>query len=396
MRYYDLQILPLTNGVATPGAAPVRHWTSHPNGPTNPPDPGALRIDFDANVSLFAQPIGGVGGADYAVQLVRVWGVPISDVSQAANLSAPDGSQATYGLILRGGMGKGLPLCNPAEIGVLMQGVVWRAIGNWIGTSMYVDFYVSPGFSPTGSTYGNASQYVPPGPINRFTFYCQKGEWFGTAIQQALAQALPGVPVTVSVSSNLVAQHTEIGAYYRLQEFAEFLRDRSRAILGLGPNNSYQGVSIVAYPRTNGILISDGIGTTVTGTYVPKTVTINFYDLIGQPSWIDNNTVTATMILRGDLSFGDTITFPPTITTVSAQGALINPPPTFTQARYSSIFQGSWTVRQLRHVGSYKAPRAESWMTWIEAIANPGPAVGGSAPKLNSGGYYQNTGGAVI
>lgn len=55
----------------------------------------------------------------------------------------------------------------------------------------------------------------------------------------------------------------------------------------------------------NTIYASDGAGSTP-----PKTVALAFQDLLGQPTWIQANTVTFQTVLRGDINYGDKVTFP--------------------------------------------------------------------------------------
>ena len=109
MRFYDLSIVSIATGKV------VRQWQSHPQGISAPQDPGALNVEFDLIVSPQAIAQGDpAGGGDYGNSFIRVWGIPLQDISQAANLSAPTSAPGpTYKAVLKGGMAKGLPLANP-------------------------------------------------------------------------------------------------------------------------------------------------------------------------------------------------------------------------------------------------------------------------------------------
>ena len=363
MRYYDLQILPANGGAA------VRHWTSHPNGPQSAPDPGALNVEFDLVIMPFAQASGGSGSADYSTSFIRVWGIPIADISQASNLSAPTNDIFTYKAILKGGMGKGLPLANPAQIDTLVQGSVWRAIGNWVGTSMTLDLYISSPKAPTAPSYSNTN--VARSPINNFTFDWKQGKPIATAIAATLKAAYPEIQVLIDVSSALVKGNDEFGIYGTVQEFTNYIQSVTKSVLGPG-DPTYQGVTIA--PRDGGVVAYDSKGGDNGGAKTPqyKTVNISFLDLIGQPTWLDNQIIQVTTVMRGDIQINDTITMPVTLTTVSPAGINKSNSGTFNQARFSSQFQGNWQVRTVRQVGNYKQPHATSWVTVIEAINNKG------------------------
>jgi hypothetical protein len=69
--------------VATRTKAPSYTFTSHPGGTNQPPDPGALQIEFDLPRVASHRPQGGTH--------IRVSGVGLQMISQAANLNPVDG-----------------------------------------------------------------------------------------------------------------------------------------------------------------------------------------------------------------------------------------------------------------------------------------------------------------
>ena len=90
---------------------------------------------------------------------------------------------------------------------------------------------------------------------------------------------------------------------------------------------------------------------------------IAFQDLIGQPTWIESPNIQFKAVMRADLSVGQKITLPPSIVTntAQAQSSLVN---------QRATFQGGFTIVSLRHVGKYRAPTADAWVTIAECAPN--------------------------
>jgi hypothetical protein len=76
---------------------------------------------------------------------------------------------------LRGGMSKGLPLANLGQQGLIAQGIIWQAFGNWTGTNQ----------TPELIMQGSAN---PDAPIS---FDWKRGTNLEPALKLAFAQALP-------------------------------------------------------------------------------------------------------------------------------------------------------------------------------------------------------------
>lgn len=385
MRFYNLQIFP------TGTTAPAFTFTSHPQGQTGPMDPGALKIEVNAIVAPFGAPYGGVnpsGGGDYGSSHIRVWGIPLQLIGQAYNLSLATGSAgSSYTAVLTGGMAKGLPLANPNQIGTLIQGVIFRAIGNWVGTDMILDLYLSP--LPATEVQNPQAQSSPNLPQNNFTFHWPAGQPMANAINGALKIAYPGVPVKISVNPQLVLDRTVNGVYTTLQSFAQFLNERSNVMLGPG-NPQYPGVRVWAHGGT--IFVSDNSqqgtsqpsqATGGTSGVTPKTVTIQQQDLVGQPTWVASNTIQVTTVARGDIAMGDNITLPPTLTTVTQAGALGATTP-FGQNRFGTSFNGTINVILVHHVLDYKSPNGQAWVTIFDCVVNPGPMTPSVAPPTSN------------
>jgi hypothetical protein len=82
-------------------------YTSFNNGVTNP---AALQVELDIPVAPFASPAS--TGA-----FVKIWGIPLDDIRQSKDLRFK-------GIKVFGGFQKGLPLANPAQAGLLVQGYI--------------------------------------------------------------------------------------------------------------------------------------------------------------------------------------------------------------------------------------------------------------------------------
>ena len=314
-RYYDVQI--------TDQGEQLRRYTSYPNGVN---DPGALRVNLDLNVFDYSAPS--------SASFVRVMGVPFTDLTQALNLNGK-------AISVSGGFQKGLPLANPSQAGLLVQGTIFQAFGNWLGTEMSLDLQVVP---PTGSS---------DTPVN-LVLNWKKGTTLADALASTLTTAFPGFAQKISISPKLVLSYDQQGYYQSLLQFTSFVRQLSRAIVG----GTYNGVSVTVQGST--IVVYDGSSATS-----PKQ--INFNDLIGQPTWLDPGTIQVTMAMRADLRVSDYVKMPPA--TTGAPGTAVTTAQALSTLRQGSVFQGTFIVSSLRHVGDSRLPDAQAWVT----VANVNP-----------------------
>jgi hypothetical protein len=97
LRYYNLIIGTggsALNSLSSGGG----RFTSHPNGPSNLPDPGALNVEFDITVTSMLR--------DPTLGFVRVWGISLQDISQAHNLNPPSQGGIGLPILCYGGMGR--------------------------------------------------------------------------------------------------------------------------------------------------------------------------------------------------------------------------------------------------------------------------------------------------
>lgn len=275
-----------------------------------------------------------------ADSFVRVWGISLQDISQAFDLNFKP-------IKVFGGMGKGLPLANPAQAGLLVQGSVKQAFGNWIGTAMTLDLIVTAQLTDSASTDET--------PRNLSLNWKAKTP-LKDAISTTLKSAFPSYTSEINISDKLVLEHDEQGYYASMPQFAALIKTMSKDVVG----GSYPGVDILLSQTT--FKVYDG-----TTQKTPRE--IKFTDLIGQVTWIEPLTVQATCVMRADVSVGDFIKLPPGQVTVS-QAALSS----LSQMRQGSVFKGSFMVTKVRHVGNYKQPDAQAWVTVLDCAAVPGEA----------------------
>ena len=112
-RYYMIQI----DGGPT--------FTSFPNGQN---DPGALQVLIDIPIASLASPA-------FSGAAVKIYGIPLSMISQANNLRFKN-------IKVYGGFKAGLPLAKPAQSGLLVQGYIFQSFGNWKGTEQSLDLVI--------------------------------------------------------------------------------------------------------------------------------------------------------------------------------------------------------------------------------------------------------------
>ncbi len=271
--------------------------------------------------------------------IARVWGVSLQEIGQARDLVGKN-------ITIAGGMQKGLPLAKPAQSGTLVSGVVFQAFGNWIGTDMTLDFVIAPG--PMASNAGGVGTLAKP---RNLTLNWQGGQQLGPALQQCLQTGFPGYTVKMNISANIVprAGDTPSGFYSTLEQLTQVVKAMS---LSLVQTKGYAGVSIVVTGTT--INVFDGSGQAGTTTQIA------FEDLIGQPTWIESPNIQFKTVMRADLALFSSIKLPPAVitNTQQANSQIVN---------QRLNFQGGFKVISLRHVGNFRQPSADAWVSVVEA-----------------------------
>jgi len=339
VRYYSLTLTDPNSGqvwqpTATTGAfqktSSGASFTSYANGQTNP---AALNIEFDIPVYPYATPQG--------KSIIRIWGVGLQMLGQASQLAGQN-------FVLAAGMKAGLPLANPAQAGIIAQGNVYQAFGNWQGVNQTLDLICNPGeLSPAGG----------------ISFNWSPGQSLQTALSTALS-VFKGYTPKFYISANLQPQNStaQPANYPSLETFAGYLAGYTQPIGAQATGNaSYLGVQMSVVGNT--INVWDGTAP------LSATVQLAFQDLIGQPTWIDAATVNFKTVLRYDIAVGAQIKFPAGIVApyalTSANAAAPNAP-----SRSKSVFQGTFTVIEAHHFANFRQPDADSWNTTFSAVTN--------------------------
>jgi len=339
MRYYRIVISDPSSGqVYTPpgfsGLLGGASYTSFVNGQSLP---GAWNVELDVPVIGQATPQGQA--------LCRVWGISRQEIGQANNLNGKN-------IQIFAGMQKGLPLANPAQAGLIVQGTIFQAFGNWIGVDQNIDLVIVPGFGTAAQPGGLGTLAKPKNLVLNW----KAGTPLGAALQTCLSTAFPNQKVTVNVSAQLVRPYDEVGFFPTLEQLAQFCREAS---LDIVKTATYAGVSIVAAPN-NVISVLDN----AQAAAAPAAATqINFQDLIGQPTWIQAPSIQLKTVMRADLSVGGSIKMPAAVVTNTAAAAssLLN---------QQATFQGTFLTVSMRHVGNFRNPSADAWVTVIDAAPN--------------------------
>ena len=335
MRYYSITITnPKTGEMVVPpvfkDAKLDASYTSYVNGQTIP---GALNLEMDMSIVALGLPEGGT------TPFIRLWGVTLYEISQANELNG-------MAIQVFGGMQKGLPLANPKQAGLLFQGYIFQAFGNWIGTEMTMDIVLSA--FPTKSTPSATPLTFPP----NLTLDWKKGTNLSDALKQTLTSAYPSFKApTISINKDVVAPEDIKGYYTDTTELSQFVKARSAEIVG----GDYAGVDIAV--KQGSFSVYDGSSQTA-----PKH--LEYRDLIGQPTWIQPATMQAKFVMRSDIAVGDFIKFPKSAVISSAQS--VSP---FVNQRLT--FQGSFFVQRVRHVGNYRQADGNSWVTIVDASTQP-------------------------
>ena len=89
-------------------------------------DSSALNVELDIPVSPGHLTVGA---------FVRIWGIDRQTLLNARVFNRQS-------IQVFGGMQKGLPLANPNQQGLLVQGSIFPALGNWVGTDQTLDLYI--------------------------------------------------------------------------------------------------------------------------------------------------------------------------------------------------------------------------------------------------------------
>ena len=317
MRYYDIALQSPSGGV-------VKRWSSYPGGSF---DPAALNVLFDIPVAPYATPIG--------MQTITLEGVQLSDLSETQQF-------AGMNLAIKAGMLGGLPLENPKQAGLITEGNIFQSFGNWIGTDMTLDFVLLPSIF-THSNKGNLTLHWAPGMT------------LATALQNTLTGRIkvPGgqaLPVSINIA-NYTNTFDSSHASTTLEGLAAYVHNATK--------NATMGPVHITVQRGT-VFIFDG-------SWKPSPVQIAFNDLVGQPTWINVETIQVKTVLRADLQIGSIIQMPQGY--VNAPGAVITTQSALPSSiKYKSAFTRRFMVIKLRQIGNFRSSDSGEWATVFNCI----------------------------
>lgn len=316
MRFYRLVITNAETGqpIIPTSVGSLGITSLLPNGQTNP---AALQIEFDIPVAPFHAPNGQA--------IVRIWGIGLQQIGTAFDLNGAN-------IKVYGGMAKGLPLADPKQANMLVSGMILQAFGNWVALDQTIDLILSPSVGTIDA------------PMN-FVLNWRAGTPLADALSATLKTALPNAVQKITISPRLVLNHDQPGYYQTLSQLAGVIHDLSTAI-----------VTDAEYPGVN--ITYDGVTVRVTDLSTPPTPTaIEFKDLIGQPTWIEPNTIQAKLVMRGDLALNDIVTLPQGIITTTSAAQ--------TRFQDKTTFSGNYYISEIHHYGNFRQADAASWNTTI-------------------------------
>jgi hypothetical protein len=250
-------------------------------------------------------------------------------------------------IAMKVGMQKGLPLANPAQAGIILEGEIFQGFGNWEGVNQTLELVF------------NSKSLEPDNGVN---FNWAANTPLKLALQQTLAQAFPGYKANFdNLTAALSQAAPESGIYSSLTTFAQYLQQRTQPMGASSTGNkNYPGVWITVKSASKTIYAVDS---------PMKTVNLAFQDLIGQPTWIDPGEISFKTVMRSDIDVNDLITFPQGVQQPFALTSTIAAPGSPASSR--TAFQGSFKINEAHHFGNFRQADAQSWNTTFKAVAQP-------------------------
>jgi len=338
LRYYDIAISQpgpggLTyqtgNGLGfTLGNGGTTFTSLLPNGQTNP---NALQVEFDFPVSNVHQPTGQF--------FARIWGVGLPMIGQASQLAGMD-------IVIRAGMKKGLPLANPDQSGIILEGSIFQSYGNWIGAEQHIDLVF------------NSNESVPD---VKFSSYWNPGTPAIDFITRTLNASFPGFAVVPNIIATLTPPSSAFFFYQDFTAFAQWVEEYTQKIGAQWSGNPlYPGVRMRLRSSSKKIYVFDN---------PDQNHNIAFQDLIGQPTWIGPNQMNFKTVLRADIDVGNSITFPQGVQQPFAITATQTSPGA--PASSKTVFQGMFEVNKIHHFANFRQPDSMSWNTTFDVSAIP-------------------------
>jgi hypothetical protein len=207
------------------------------------------------------------------------------------------------------------------------------------------------------AAFGGGGFRMPP--VN-LIHNLQPGQWLGSAIQQTLTSAFKGVNVNLLLSEALKLNHHDAGFYQSLPQYAGYLKTAAAAIAG--------GRGISTFAHGNKLTLTDW-------KQPGAEVQLDYTDLIGQPTWIADDEIHFSTVMRADLIPPASVSMPQTIFGISGQ----NPDLIGNIPSLQTTFNGTFELHKVRHVGDSRSPDGVQWRTDCWAYTNDGQGKASSS-----------------
>jgi hypothetical protein len=208
---------------------------------------------------------------------------------------------------------------------------IFQSYGNWIGAEQYLDLIF---FS---------NSFVPDAAI---AFGVKAGTPVIDMITQTLNAYFPECTVVPNIKALLTFSAPEAGFYRDLTAFGQYVTERTQKMGAQSTGNQfYPGVFMRLRSATMQIYVYDTS---------KQNFNIDFKDLIGQPTWIDQATVNFKTVLRADIDVGNSITFPLDVQQPFAITAV--PPAPGAAASSKTAFQGRFLVNKVHYFANFRSP----------------------------------------
>ena len=222
----------------------------------------------------------------------------------------------------------------------------------------------------TSSLFGGQGGLVYP--LN-FIHNMQANMPMSQSIQETLSKVFPNANLDIQISDALKLGYQDAGMYQSFSQFASYMKDLSHSIMG---TNGYLGVNMTTHGKT--IKVWDG-------TKNGGVTQISAYDLIGQPTWVEQSLIHIGCVLRGDLYAPDLVSLPDGIIIGVEAGG------TFSQLsskqRESLSFSGVFRILKVMHTGDFRNPDGVQWSTHYECqelTSSEAASVANAAQIANS------------
>jgi hypothetical protein len=84
--------------------------------------------------------------------------------------------------------------------------------------------------------------------------------------------------------------------------------------------------------------------------------------MIGQPVWLDFNTLQLKLMMRSDISIGMQVLLPPNYAILTAQSQ--------SQLKNGIAYTGTAYVNAVRYIGNFRQETGDSWITIVDCFPN--------------------------